>query len=171
MTMALSAAESFTPNSHKQLCESGALGQRTVKWNLLVLTIVSLFCSVSSNPFTTSTRSTHLSWWGKRTALTHNNLSSRIADLTRGGAVEEEEDEYDEEGYDDEYDAEDEDEDEVEDEDADEETDGIQIELNVEKYDEPWVASPLTNLYATFGVMMLTRRFDLFSPTVVRIAR
>jgi hypothetical protein len=31
-------------------------------------------------------------------------------------------------------------------EEDEDETDGIQIELNVEKYDEPLVASPMTNL-------------------------
>jgi hypothetical protein len=105
--------------------------------------------------------------------LAHTTLSSRIAYFSRGGAVDEE-DEYDEEEeYDDEYDAEEEEEEEeVEDMDEDEdETGGIQIELNVEKYDEPLVASPMTNLFATFGVMMLANRVDLFSPTVVRIAR
>jgi Phosphate transport (Pho88) len=50
-------------------------------------------------------------------------------------------------------------------------TDGIQIELKVAKYDEPLVASPLTNLYASLGVMLLARKVDLFHPTVVRIAR
>jgi hypothetical protein len=98
----------------------------------------------------------------------HTSLSSRINYFPRGGAVDEE-DEYDEEEYDDEYDAEEE---EVEDvEEDDDETDGIQIELNVEKYDEPLVASPMTNLFATFGVMMLAQRVDLFSPVVVRISR
>jgi hypothetical protein len=98
--------------------------------------------------------------------LGHTTLSSRIDYFPRGGAVDEE-DEYDEEEYDDEYDAEEEEEVE-EDED---ETDGIQIELNVEKYDEPLVASPMTNLFATFGVMLLAQRVDLFSPVVVRISR
>jgi hypothetical protein len=51
------------------------------------------------------------------------------------------------------------------------ETGGVQIELNVEKYDEPFVASPMTNLFATFGVMMLAKRVDLLSPPVVRVAR
>ena len=97
--------------------------------------------------------------------MAHTTFSSRIEYFPRGGAVDEE-DEYDEEDYDDEYDAEEEEVEEDEDE-----TDGIQIELNVEKYDEPLVASPMTNLFATFGVMLLAQRVDLFSPAVVRISR
>lgn len=50
-------------------------------------------------------------------------------------------------------------------------TDGVQIEINVAKYDEPLVASPFTNLFASLGVMVLARKYDLFHPTVVRIAR
>jgi hypothetical protein len=164
LTMAHSAIVSTTLNNHIQLCESK--GHRAVKRNLLLLTTVSLFFCASANPFTTSTQSTRLSCWGKRTSLGHTTLSSRIDYFPRGGAVDEE-DEYDEEEYDDEYDAEEEEEVE-EDED---ETDGIQIELNVEKYDEPLVASPMTNLFATFGVMLLAQRVDLFSPVVVRISR
>jgi hypothetical protein len=165
--MAHSPVVSTTLNNHMQLCESK--GHRAAKRNLLLLTTVSLFFCASANPFTsTSTQSTRLSCWGKRTSLAHTTLSSRINYFPRGGAVDEE-DEYDEEEYDDEYDAEEE---EVEDvEEDDDETDGIQIELNVEKYDEPLVASPMTNLFATFGVMMLAQRVDLFSPAVVRISR
>jgi hypothetical protein len=161
--MAHSAVVSTTLNNHMQLCES--TGHRAVKRNLLLLTTVSLFFCASANPFTTSTQSTRLSSWGKRTSLAHSTLSSRINYFPRGGAVDEE-DEYDEEEYDDEYDAEEEEVEEDEDE-----TDGIQIELNVEKYDEPLVASPMTNLFATFGVMLLAQRVDLFSPVVVRISR
>lgn len=101
--------------------------------------------------------------------------------VPRGGAASEEE--YDEET---EYDVEDEDEEEqqvaaeadevseydYEDEEEEEdETGGVQIEVNVEKFDEPLVASPLMNLYASLGVMLLGRKVDLFSPTMVRIAR
>jgi hypothetical protein len=161
--MAHSAVVSTTLNNHMQPCE--LKGHSAVKRNLLLLTTVSLFFCASANPFTTSTKSTRLSCWGKRTSLAQTNLSSRIEYFPRGGAVDEE-DEYDEEEYDDEYDAEEEEVEEDEDE-----TDGIQIELNVEKYDEPLVASPMTNLFATFGVMLLAQRVDLFSPAVVQISR
>lgn len=50
-------------------------------------------------------------------------------------------------------------------------TDGVQIEVKVEKFDEPLVASPLANLYATLAIFLLSRRIDLFHPTVVKIAR
>lgn len=170
LTMAHSAVVTATLNNHMQLCEPK--GHRAMKRNLLLLTTISLFFCASANPFTTLTQSTHLSCWGKRTSLAHTTLSSKIAYFPRGGVVDEE-DEYDEEEYDDEYDAEEEEEeaeDAGEDEDEDE-TGGIQIELNVEKYDEPLVASPMSNLFATFGVMLLAQRVDLFSPMVVRIAR
>jgi len=39
------------------------------------------------------------------------------------------------------------------------------------EYDEPLVASPMTQLYATFGVMMLSKKFDLYNPILVRLAR
>lgn len=39
------------------------------------------------------------------------------------------------------------------------------------EYDEPLVASPLTNMYASIAVILLGRKVDLMSPTVVRIAR
>lgn len=38
-------------------------------------------------------------------------------------------------------------------------------------YDEPIVASPFLNLYVSIGVMFLAKKVDLFSPTMVRIAR
>jgi hypothetical protein len=38
-------------------------------------------------------------------------------------------------------------------------------------YDEPLVASPFLNLYVSIGVMFLAKKVDLFSPTMVRIAR
>jgi Phosphate transport (Pho88) len=95
--------------------------------------------------------------------------------IPRGGSSKEEEDENDEEG----------DEDEDEDSSAsvepttvdldaaadNAEIDGVQIELNVEKYDEPWAPSPFSNLYISLGVMVLARKIDLFNPTVVRLAR
>jgi hypothetical protein len=160
--MAHSTVATATLNSHKQLSESGILRQRAAKWSMLLLTALSLFEYASANPLITSTRATRLSFFGKRTALAKHTLSSRIAYLPRGGAVDEE-DEYDEEEYDDEYDD--------EEEEVEHETGGVQIELNVEKYDEPFVASPMTNLFATFGVMMLAKRVDLLSPPVVRVAR
>jgi Phosphate transport (Pho88) len=48
---------------------------------------------------------------------------------------------------------------------------GVQIELKVEKYDDPYFASPMSSLYASLGVMLLSRKVDLFHPTMVRIAR
>jgi hypothetical protein len=95
--------------------------------------------------------------------------------LARGGAsVEENEEEESEdedyevdeadEGEESEYDYEDE-EDEVGD------VEDVQIEVSVQKFDDPFVPSPFTNLYVSIGVMLLARRIDLFHPTVVKIAR
>jgi len=92
-------------------------------------------------------------------------LSTRIAEFPRGGADVDEEDEE----YDDEYDDEEEESEEVEE--AEDESEGVQIEVNVEKYDEPLLASPMTNLYVSLGVMLLARRINLFSPKIVRLAR
>ncbi|GAX23664.1 hypothetical protein FisN_12Hh238 [Fistulifera solaris] len=79
----------------------------------------------------------------------------------RGGSSSTEEEEEEEES-----DTEDEEEDEEDVVDS-----GVQIEMNVEKYDEPLVPSPMLNLYASIGVMLLARKVDLFSPMVVKLAR
>jgi hypothetical protein len=110
----------------------------------------------------------------------------RTAECLRGGAVEESdgEDDYDEEEYD-EYDEEtegeqsedaEEDEDEAEESDVEEEDENneegeIATKAKIEKYDDPLFPSPLMGLYSTMGIMMLSRRVDLFHPTVVKIAR
>jgi hypothetical protein len=116
-----------------------------------------------------SLRSLHKSW-GIRPDLQKKNVLARISCWPRGGGAEsiveeDDEDEYDAEEYDDE---------EEEDEGSpatSDDSNGVQIEIKVEKYDDPLIASPLTNLIASFGVMMLARRVDLFNPKVVRIAR
>lgn len=38
-------------------------------------------------------------------------------------------------------------------------------------FDEPLVASPMLQLYATFGVMILSKKIDLFNPAVVMACR
>jgi hypothetical protein len=112
-------------------------------------------------------------------------LFSRLLEIQRGGAVdsdeegEEEEadddDEVDQERDDEDKEAdeeEEEDESEAEEEENEEDTiEEVQIEMTVQKFDEPLVASPLLNLYASIGVMILAKKVDLFSPTMVRIAR
>jgi Phosphate transport (Pho88) len=81
----------------------------------------------------------------------------------------------DEDSLEDEDDGVDEDDEEEEDETENNgsklEIDGVKIELNVEKYDEPYFASPMSSLYASLGVMLLARKVDLFHPAMVRIAR
>lgn len=72
---------------------------------------------------------------------------------------------------------EDEDEDEseeVEDEYDDEEEEHYEADVDSEEvaeFDEPLVASPMLQLYATFGVMILSKKIDLFNPTVVMACR
>ena len=59
---------------------------------------------------------------------------------------------------------------EEDEEEEEEEAFGTDLE-EVGGYDEPLVVPAMLQLYATFGVMMLSKRIDLFSPTVVRVAR
>ena len=97
--------------------------------------------------------------WGRQPAV---SPLFRITHI-RGGSSSVEEDDDDVEEADTEDDEEEEDE-----ENADT---GVQIEMNVEKYDEPLVASPMLNMYASIGIMLLGRKIDLFNPTIVRLAR
>ncbi|GAX15065.1 hypothetical protein FisN_12Lh238 [Fistulifera solaris] len=89
--------------------------------------------------------------WGQQ-----QTVARRIMDIRGGSSTEEEEEEY-----------------ETEDEEEDEDIvdSGVRIEMNVEKYDEPLVPSPMLNFYASIGVMLLARKVDLFSPTVVKLTR
>ena len=77
---------------------------------------------------------------------------------------EEEEEEEEEEDTEDEYD-------ESEEEEEETQYSSAEIEEASSEYDEPLVANPMTQLYATFGVMMLAKRVDLYNPTIVRLAR
>jgi hypothetical protein len=105
--------------------------------------------------------------WNIEAGSYDEKIALRIASFPRGGSDTDveggESDEYDDEVEEDEYD------DESDEGDDDEKV--VPIEISIEKYDEPLVASPMINLYASFGVMMLARRIDLFNPIVVRVAR
>jgi Phosphate transport (Pho88) len=100
--------------------------------------------------------------------------STRQIDISRlsvrGGATSDDESDDDEDQSDDDssYD----DEDDIEDEEDDDSTE-IEISSNgvVANYDEPLAPSPFINLYASIGVMILARKFDLFHPIMVKIAR
>ena len=127
--------------------------------------------------------------WGVVDAKPERSLLvQRISRLPRGGSSKEEEDEseYDseeeeEEEYDDEEaDAEEEEEEEEDSEETESEceedeesidAEGVRIEVNVQKFDEPFVLSPLQSIYTTVGVMYLSRKVDFFAPTTVRIIR
>lgn len=75
------------------------------------------------------------------------------------------------------------DEDEIIEDESEEEEDEYDVEEEEEEeeesaeleessgYDEPLVQPAMLQLYATFGVMMLSKRLDLYSPIVVRVAR
>ena len=68
------------------------------------------------------------------------------------------------------YDTEDEYDEEEEEEEETQET-STEVEQTLSEFVEPLVASPMLQLYATIGVMMLSKKIDLYNPTVVRIAR
>ena len=96
-----------------------------------------------------------------------SDILGRILSSIRGGS-DSEYDEYDSENEEEESEDE---EDENEEDTEIEDQDTVQIEMNVEKYEDPLVPNPMANLYISLGVMLLARRVDLFSPAVVRIAR
>lgn len=115
------------------------------------------------------TSNQHLRKWGEL---------ETVLNLSRGGAAgevaeeEDDDDEEEEDGAEEEQDEEDEyDEEDEEEEEEKDEGDGVQIEVKVEKYDEPLVASPFSSMMASLGVMLLARKVNLFSPTFVKFAR
>lgn len=94
--------------------------------------------------------------------------------LFRGGAAAIEED-SDSDVYDSEYDDEYDDEDETSDVDEldDDTPSALQTSTPTSQVDyvDPVYLSPMMGMYATVAVMMLSRRIDLFNPTVVKVAR
>jgi hypothetical protein len=132
--------------------------------------VCTLLLGASVSALTDRSQSSFLrtfSIWGQHPSRSKQRNAYTIGSISRGGAEVDEEDEYD---YDDE---DEEEEEEVEEYDEEDETedDGVQIEVQVEKYDEPLIASPLTNLFVSLGVMLLAKRVDLFNPKIVKIAR
>jgi len=47
----------------------------------------------------------------------------------------------------------------------------VQPEMNVERFDEQFMVSPVTSLYVSLGVMMISRKVDMFSSTIVHLSR
>lgn len=90
---------------------------------------------------------------------------------------EEDDDEDDEEETDseEEEDSDEEDSEEEESEDEDEvqadEPSVVEESTSVSEYDDMMVPSPSTQLYSVIGVMLMSRRLDMFSPTVVMVGR
>ena len=138
---------------------------------LLIALLVLISCSVGS-----ASRFSNSAIWGvQRLPTTYTKLY-----VPRGGASAEEDEEYDEEEEsEDDEESEDEDSDEEESEDEEESDDEeeeetgdqVRIEVAVQKFDEPLAPSPMINMYATFGVLLFGRKFDLLSPPIVRLAR
>lgn len=105
----------------------------------------------------------------------------------RGGAAaaaddsdddEEDEDYASEDDEQEEYDSDDEQEEEYDDEEEEEETRAASksaastaVKPKDTNYVDPWFPSPMMGIYSTIGLMMLSKRTDLFSPTVVKTAR
>jgi hypothetical protein len=86
----------------------------------------------------------------------------------------EEENEEDEQDGDDDEEHEEEEDDEEEErqtETTDTSDDNVDVQQALVEYDEPFVPSSWTNLYVSFGVMMLAKRIDLYNPKIVRVAR
>ena len=108
---------------------------------------------------------THLDWQqDHRPRLTQEFFTTPLH-IPRGGALEEDS-EYD--TYDSEYDAYDEEEDTTD----EEEDSAVQVASAKDvDYVDPVYPSPMLGMYSTIGIMMLSRRLDLFSPRVVKIAR
>ena len=110
--------------------------------------------------------------WG----LTSSSLeqhSSRIHHFSsllsvRGGAdSDDDESESDEE---DEYDDTDDEEDDEEESDVEQDEAAPIAKKNI-IYVDPLFPSPMMSLYSTVGIMLLSRKVDLFHPTVVKVAR
>lgn len=122
-------------------------------------------------------------WGSSHVGLSFTNRQRSIDSLIfRGGEVSVKYDEdrdvaergdYDVDVEEEEYDEEDE---EFDDEEADMSNSAVEYanrnqSTSPEEYDSPLVPSPFTNLFASIGVMILARKYDLFHPVMVRIAR
>jgi hypothetical protein len=141
----------------------------------LALFAIATFFLTSQSKAAPMFQSGLMSHWGQQRHC-HKPFSKRILSFRGGSSVEEEEeDKYDDEGYDSEEVEEGvalvEEEEEEEEDEEDDTSQGVQIEVKVEKFDEPLVAPPMINLFASLGVMLLGRRVDLFSKPVVVVAR
>lgn len=104
-------------------------------------------------------------------------LRAGASDSEDEDSDEEEDDEEDEEetDSDEEEDSDEEDSEEEESEDEDEvqadEPSVVEESTSVSEYDDMLVPSPSTQLYSVIGVMLMARRLDMFSPTVVMVGR
>jgi hypothetical protein len=171
--------------NHRRSSARASLGLPIVRLLVLLSCLSGAQCRFRAS--TLRSRNLSSSPWGLtvRRITTPSSLL-RTAECLRGGAIDESdgEDDYDEEDdeqYDEETDGEqsedeEEDEDEAEEKDAEEQDEDdeegeIATQAKVEKYDDPLFPSALMGLYSTMGIMMLSRRVDLFHPMVVKIAR
>ena len=145
-----------------------AMLSRMSCWVLIASIIVA---DTSAGPFAP------LSHWGLSSEIRRDSSKVNLIAFPRGGSSTEEEEVIDCDDDEDESTSASlgiEELDAIDDESSDEneaEIDGVQIEVKIEKFDEPFVVSPMSNLYASLGVMLLARKVDLFNPVIVRIAR
>jgi hypothetical protein len=110
------------------------------------------------------------------TSLTRRKLDPVLYSLRGGATLVSDDEDTEDEQEDDEEEDEDNEMDEEEENDEEEETQttsttALSQTAETTQYDEMLVMSPMTSMFATFGVMMLARKVDLFHPTVVRLAR
>lgn len=145
----------------------------------------------ATNSFHRSSRALHRRWGRKINSLCHESRSSiesctrclLLEDSLRGGAAEDEsetensESDTEEEVVVVEEEKESEDESETEDEaEAEEESEveedtGNDAIATASDFDAPLVANPMIQMYLIFGIMMFSKRLDLYDPKVVRMAR
>ena len=140
---------------------------------LLAVYLLLLCRSISAANFKASSHlSIPRSCWGLRSSVpVGQNVFLRIP---RGGGKDDDEDEDVDEtkGGEDEEDYEDEEEYDEESEEYDEDVDDEdQLEVKDQEYDEPLQVSPMMSMYVTLGIMFLSKKIDLFSPNVIRLAR
>jgi hypothetical protein len=110
------------------------------------------------------------------TSLSRRKLDPVLYSLRGGATVVSDDEDTEDEQEDEEEEDEDNEMDDEEENDEEEETQTASSKAlfqtaEATQYDEILVMSPMTSMFATFGVMLLARKVDLFHPTVVRLAR
>jgi hypothetical protein len=110
-----------------------------------------------------------------------NNKKEEEVESNNENALDEEKDLNEEEELDDEDDSEVEEEEEIETAEEVEDTvlvssikskqKGGKAKKDTAQYDEPYFLSPSMTMYTTFGAILISRKIDLFQPSIVRLLR